>query len=378
MELTEQQKRDYLKLSLSENVGPIAFRDLIRYFGSADKALAHLGEFVGRGRRKLKIATESQVNAQLDYVHQNHIQLLFSVESDYPKQLRAIEDCPPVLFCKGHVHLLNETSVAVVGTRSASLNGQNLARYMGYGLCEHGYVVTSGLARGIDRSAHEGALQNMNGKGGTVAVLGTDVTSIYPPENKVLYEQIAERGCLISEMAGGSTIKPSCFSRRNRIISGLSRGVLVIEARLGSGSLVTVRYALDQGREVFAVPGNPLDDRSAGPNQMIQQGATLVSKPEDIIAVLDGMKQSYLLFEPAVEEADLAAVQPVREDDLQKARDLICESLGAEPVDIDDLIRQTGLTAQLVHIVLVEMELTDQIERHPRNRVSRLYDIKEA
>lgn len=377
MELTEKQKRDYLKLSLSENVGPIAFRDLIRYFGSADKALAHLGDFVGRGRRKLKIATDAQVDAQLDYVQRNNVQLLFSVESDYPKQLRAIEDCPPVLFCKGHTHLLNEISVAIVGTRSASLNGQNLARYMGYTLCEHGYVITSGLARGIDRSAHEGALQNMNGKGGTIAVLGTDVCSIYPQENKELYEHIAERGCLISEMAGGSTIKPSCFSRRNRIISGLSRGVLVIEARLGSGSLVTVRYALDQGREVFAVPGNPLDDRSAGPNQMIQQGATLVSRPEDIISVLDGMKNAYLLFEPAGGAATLDVIQPVQEDDLQKARQLIEESLGAEPVDIDELIRQTGLTAQLVHIVLVEMELTDQIERHPRNRVSKLYKVKE-
>ncbi len=377
MNLTEQEKRDCLKLSLSENVGPIAFRDLMRYFGTAARALAHLDEYAGRGCRKIKIATNAQVDAQLDYIEKNQIQPLFSVENAYPKQLRAIEDCPPVLFCKGHIHLLNEISVGIVGTRSASLNGQNLARYMGYTLCEHGYVINSGMARGIDRSAHEGALQNMNGKGGTVAVLGTDVTGIYPPENKVLYQQILERGCLVSEMPGKATIKPSCFSRRNRIISGLSQGVLVIEARVGSGSLVTVRYALDQGREVFAVPGNPLDDRSAGPNALIQQGATLVSKPDDVIAALEGMKQSYRLFEPTTDEIRLDTVRPVCEDDLIRARRLIEEQLGAEPVDINDLIRQSDLTAQLVHIVLVEMELDGQIERHPRNRVSKLYQIKE-
>lgn len=371
-----QQKFDWLKLSLSENIGPVAFKELLAYFGSPQKAIAHLSRVGRAGRRPVKLADDRTVETQLKLAEKYDASILCSGEPDFPALLKQIPDCPPVLFCRGFTQLLNREAVAFVGTRNASLNGCQFAKYLANEISFAGYQVVSGLARGIDGACHAGALKDTSGNGGTIAVLGTGVEKAYPAENQALYDEICARGCVISEQPFESTLTKGGFSRRNRLISGLSKGVVVIEATKQSGSLITAKYALEQGREVFAVPGNPIDARSEGTNALIQEGATLVTKPADILDVLTGMKKSYRLFEP-VETETFESKPTLSDDEFDRARQTVESALGAEPVDINALIEQTGLPTALVHVILVEMELTGDIERHPNNGVSRLYRIKE-
>ena len=206
-------------------------------------------------------------------------------EPDYPPALAALEDAPPVLGCLGHAHLLRRPTVAIVGARNASANGRRLARQLAAELGEAKLLVASGLARGIDAAAHEGALET-----GTAAVVAGGVDVIYPEENTGLYEEIRSRGVIISEIAAGTVPQARHFPRRNRLISGMARGVLVIEAALRSGSLITARFAADQGRDVFAVPGSPLDPRARGCNNLIRQGAVLVESAADVLDVLEGAR----------------------------------------------------------------------------------------
>lgn len=378
MILSAQEKKDWLRLAFSENVGPITFRNLVSYFGCPKEALVHVNEFARRGGRTkpVVLASEKQVTDQLQQAEQTGTLILPSCDPDYPKLLSKIEDAPVVLFARGTIGLCNHPAVGMVGTRNASLNGRNFVRKLSNDLCKRDYAVVSGMARGIDTAAHEGALANTDGKGGTIAVVGTAMNEIYPQENEKLFHEICARGCVLSELPFGTPTTPQNFPRRNRIISGLSKGIVVIEAQGRSGSLITAKLALEQGREVFAVPGFPLEPRSEGPNHLLKKGATLVENMNDITAVLEDLTTGYLFQEPTPE----ILYQPlprIRDDDLAIARKLIRENLTSETTSIDELIRGTELTAQLVSIVLVEFELAGEIERHPGNRVSLLYNIKE-
>jgi len=254
----------------------------------------------------------------------------------------------------------------VVGARNASVNGRNLTRRLAADLAGDGLVVASGLARGIDTAAHEGALG-----GGTVAVMAGGVDVVYPPENQRLYEDVVAAGCAVSEMPPGTQPQASHFPRRNRIVSGLSLGVVVVEASLKSGSLITARMAADQGREVFAVPGHPMDPRGQGPNDLIRHGATLTEGAGDVLAVLNDM-----LRRPLAEgrKASFAAAGPAipGESELVQARSRLLESLGPMPVTVDLLIRECQLSASVVSLVLLELELAGRLERLPGHQVALL------
>jgi DNA processing protein len=253
-----------------------------------------------------------------------------------------------------------------VGARNASAAGRRVARDIAAGLVEAGYAVVSGLARGIDASAHEGALG-----GGTVAVLAGGVDVVYPPENAALHRSIAAAGAMIAEQPLGTVPQATHFPRRNRIISGLAQGVVVVEAALGSGSLITARFALEQGREVFAVPGSPLDPRARGTNDLIRQGATLTESAADVIAGLEGWTAPRSEERPVEEDEPVAAAG----DDsvLEAARQAILERLGPTPVEVDEILRQCQVTAAVARVVLLELELAGTLERHPGDKVARAF-----
>jgi len=375
--MTEQERIDWLRLALSENVGPATFRKLLSIFHSPQKALENIEDWAKQGgaKRTIKMADTKFVQQQMKRAEKINATILLSCDTNYPQLLNQISDAPPVLFVLGHAHLLAKKCIAVVGTRAATLNGKNFAAHLAKELSEQDYVIVSGMAKGIDRAAHTGALQNTQETGGTVAVLGTALDEIYPPENKDLYEEIKQRGCLISEFPFDTPLKPQNFPRRNRIISGLSDGVVVIEANLRSGSLITAKEALSQGREIFAVPGSPLDPRAAGPNSLIQDGATLVSKTQDITDVLEKTKTFHLADTTPLCDYQLDHIPAAKEID--RARDLILENLGPETIEIDELIRATKLDARLVHIVLTQLELAGRIEHFTGNRIALIYGEKE-
>ncbi len=364
-----------LQLALSENVGPITFRDLIRYYKSAEEALVHLPEIAARGGRKrpIKTASNQSVDEQITLANKNNAVILMNNAPEYPRLLREIEDCPPVLFIKGRTPLLSRQGISIVGSRNCSINGQNMARRFAFELVNNGYNVTSGLARGIDAAAHEGALASLHKEAGTVAVLGTGVDVIYPRENERFYHKIEEKGCIISEFPMGTKPMPAFFPRRNRIISGLSIGTLVIEANKLSGSLITARTALAQNREIFAIPGSPADPRSEGPNQLIKDGAQLVTTPEDILSALDYNSTKQLFDSEQVCSFD-KPLSFIDETDLNKARELVLSLLTPEVTGVNQIIRTTGLPTELVSIILVELELAGKIERFAGQKVALIYN----
>lgn len=366
-ELSRDERLDWLRLIRSENVGPITFRRLIERFGSARAALTALPDLAKRGGRagSIRIAPIGQAQTELAELDELGARLLALGEPAYPKPLAACEDAPPLLAVKGNAHLLARPTVAIVGSRHASINGKRMARKLAEGLGKAGYVVASGLARGIDGAAHEGSLA-----AGTVAVLAGGIDHIYPPEHADLFQRIAQAGALVSEMPPGTEPQASHFPRRNRIISGLALGVVVIEAAARSGSLITARYALDQGREIFAVPGWPEDPRAKGPNDLIRQGAHLVGSIDDILDILHDLVRRPLA-EPSSPPPSLPGGSP-SETEIERARGIIWENLASAPVTVDEIIRECQLSAPVVATVLLELELAGRLERLPGGKVSRL------
>lgn len=361
---------DALRLARTENVGPVTFRRLLGRFGSATAALHALPELARRGGRTAPIRTCSREAAERELAALEALgaRLLVLGEPGYPRALAAIDDAPPLLSAMGDAGLLDRRAVAIVGARNASANGRRLAGELARDLAAAGFAVVSGLARGIDSAAHRGALA-----GGTVAVVAGGIDVVYPPENEDLQREIAERGALIAELPPGTVPQARHFPRRNRLVSGLSLGTIVVEAAPRSGSLITARLALEQGREVFAVPGSPLDPRCRGTNNLIREGATLVESAADVLQVLDGMIPVAM---PAPEPAVLAEepTSAEAEDVIAAARGEVVRQLGPSPVAADDLIRQTGVPAGLVRMVLLELELAGRLERHAGDRVALIPD----
>jgi DNA processing protein len=362
--LSDSERIASLRLIRSENVGPVTYRDLIRHFGSAEQALAALPELSRRGglRRSIRICPRADAEAELDRARAGGATLLFVTEKDYPSPLAAIVPPPPLLYVKGDARLLGRPTIAIVGARQCSAAGGKLARHFATEIGRAGYVIASGLARGIDSMAHAGALET-----GTVAALAGGLDVVYPPEHDNLQRMIGERGCLVTEMPFGFVPRGKDFPRRNRIVSGLSLGVLIVEAARRSGSLVTARLAAEQGREVFAVPGHPLDPRAEGTNKLLKSGATLVTEPEDLLAALTPLTrapQRLLREEPDLPVASLSPAISAGD------RDRVVAALGPAPVDIDSLARGTGLGVRSVHIALMELALAGRIERHGGGLVS--------
>lgn len=352
-----------IRLIRSENVGPVTFRELLQHFGSAEAALEALPELSRRGgyRSPIRIFARADAEAELERAHRFGGRVLVVGESTYPRALAALEAPPPLLNVKGDLDLLLRPILGIVGSRQCSAAGAKLARQFGTELGRAGFIIVSGLARGIDAAAHEGALDT-----GTVAVLAGGLDTVYPPEHEALQQAIGERGCLVSEMPFGFSPRGNDFPRRNRIISGLSMGVLVVEAARRSGSLSTARLAAEQGREVFAVPGHPLDPRAEGTNKLLKSGATLVTETPDVLSMLTPQMQ--LPFAQLREESPAVLPLPPSLGDVD--RDLVVAALGPAPIDIDSLVRGTGLSIRSVQVALMELALAGRIERHGGGLVS--------
>jgi DNA processing protein len=366
-ELTSAERLDWLRLIRSENVGPVTFRHLLRRFGSAAAALAALPDLAKRGGRAQPLKVHPRAAAEREIAELERLggRMIGFIEPDFPAPLAAIDDSPPLLSLLGQAQVLTRPTVAIVGARNASANGRLIAGRIAREIGAAGYSIASGLARGIDSAAHEAALET-----GTVAVVAGGIDVIYPPENEALYRAIAARGAVVAEMAVGTVPQARHFPRRNRLISGLSLGVVVVEAALRSGSLITARFALEQGREVFAVPGSPLDPRSAGANGLIRDGALLVESAADVIAALSAQKpplsaRDELKFSPA------PAADP-GEREVAAARPVLLELLSPEPVAVDELLRACPFSPAAVQTALLELELAGRLARHPGNRVSLL------
>ena len=360
--MQDSDRRAWLRLARTENVGPVTFRNLIARFGSASAALEELPRLAMRGGGKnFVLPDEGSAARELDALAKLGGRMIASCEAQYPRGLAALEAPPPILTVLGHPHLLQKEMIAIVGARNASALARKLADILARELGFAGLVVVSGMARGIDASAHEAALAV-----GTVAVMAGGVDVVYPPENEKLYAAIKSQGLVVSEMRLGEAPQARHFPRRNRIISGLARGVVVVEAAEKSGSLITAQYALDQGREIFAVPGSPLDPRARGANRLIREGATLTESTEDILSVLSPMLGSGFR-EPETPSPAPATDSMEAEADRIRAR--VEEALGPAPVEIDELIRQLGAPAAAVLTVILELELAGRCARQPGNRV---------
>lgn len=361
---TDSERLARLRLARSENVGPVTFSELLAHFGTAAAALEALPELAARGGRKkaIRIAGLAAAQNEMEAVRQFGAEFLILGDSTYPAALCQTVPPPPVICVKGHPHLLERPCVAIVGARNASASGARLASQLADGLGREGFTVVSGLARGIDAAAHRSSLLK-----GTIAVIAGGLDIIYPEEHAALQREISTQGLLVSEMPLGTQPLARYFPRRNRIISGLSMGVVVVEAALRSGSLITARFALEQNREVLAVPGSPLDPRCRGTNQLIKDGATLVETVDDIIEALSG-GLSVPLGEP-----DHALFRPgphVSQPPDASERRRVIQHLGPTPVEVDEIIRQTGLPVPTVRIILMELDLAGRLSREPGQRVA--------
>jgi DNA processing protein len=363
---SESERLEWLRLARSENVGPVTFYELLNHFGSVRNALENLNELASRGGKSKPIEILSLKEAEQEYAM--HIKrgahLLTALDANYPRSLASLPDAPPVLSVFGDPAILSKRSLAVVGSRNASLNGKRFAETISRDLGQHGWVIASGLARGIDTHAHKGSLPT-----GTIAVVAGGVDHIYPPENQVLYEAIKEKGAIISEAPFGCTPKAHFFPRRNRLISGLSTGVIVVEAAYKSGSLITARNALEQGREVFAVPGSPYDPRCRGTNSLIAQGATLIQGVQDVIdGVMHHLPKGTLHEDvvPYEEEPRINNFSEVTD----KQRQLVEENLSHTPSGLDELARQCQICTEELLCIILELEMAGRVIRTPGNQIA--------
>ncbi|MBP7064263.1 DNA-processing protein DprA [Ferrovibrio sp.] len=370
-ELSEAERLDWLRLCRSENIGPITFFQLLERFGNAAAALAALPDLARRGgaKRALRIAGKAEAEAEREAVARFGARLVAWGEAAYPARLSNIDDAPPILTLHGHADLAPKPGVAIVGARNASAIGQRFTRDLAHEIAHQNLVVISGLARGIDRAAHEGALLAGAQAGGSYAFIGAGIDVIFPPENADLHKRMALEAAIYAEMPFGAPVKAPNFPRRNRLIAGASLGVLVVEAALKSGSLITARFAAAQGREVMAVPGSPLDPRCNGSNDLIRQGAALVERLDDVLDVIRPLLQTELQA-PAPPSAFGGSMAMPDDAAMAQAHQRIDELLSPSPVDIDELIRLTGYAPAIVQMVLLERELAGRLQRHRGNKVS--------
>lgn len=366
--LTDKQRVAWLRLIRSDNVGPVTFRDLINHFGTAETALAMLPELSARGgsSRAIRVASEQEAIAELEAAHRHGAQFIGIGEPDYPSALRQIDGAPPLLAVKGNLSAFHAPALGIVGSRNASVAGAKFAAMIATEAGRAGFTVISGLARGIDTAAHRASLST-----GTIAALAGGLDKPYPPENLPLYEAICDGGGLVvSEMPFGWEARARDFPRRNRLIAGISLGTVVIEAASRSGSLITAARAADFGRLVFAVPGSPLDPRCHGTNQLLKDGASIVTTPDDVIDALRPLVETDLFSAADAREPDAEppsnSYEPPDDDD----RFRIVSALGPTPAEINDIVRHTDLSPQAVYLVLLELDLAGRLVRHKGGLVS--------
>lgn len=366
--LSLSDKLDWLRLIRTDNVGPITFYKLVEYYGSATEALNALPELAKKGGRKkpLEAPPLSTIEKEYEALQKIGGDIICASEKAYPLALAATDDAPPVLSYIGDINLVRSPCLAMVGARNASLNGRKFATKLAKELGQSGQVIVSGLARGIDTAAHQGALDT-----GTIAVVAGGIDVVYPRENQELYEQIKQRGLILAESPLGMEPIARHFPKRNRIVSGLSAGVIVVEATYKSGSLITARMAGEQGRDVYAVPGYPQDPRAQGPNKLIQDGAVLVQRAQDILQAIENYTGGYALREQAPQSAPDLTIVPdkLEEKEVEDIRTTLTENLSQMPVGVDELARACHISIPALQMALLELELAGRLQRLPGNRV---------
>jgi DNA processing protein len=364
--LTQAEAFARIRLLRSPNIGPVSYRQLLARFGTAAAALDALPDLASRGRGPYRPASAESIEREVVAVRRAGARYLFHDQPDYPALLAELDSAPPILTCRGKLALASEPCVALVGARNASAAAVKLARDFGAALAEAGLTVVSGLARGIDGAAHEGAFPQ------TIGVIASGIDITYPPQHEVLQERIATDGLLIAEQPPGTEPRGRHFPSRNRIIAGLASGTLVIEAAPQSGSLITARLAGEAGREVMAIPGSPLDARASGCNQLIREGAVLVQTPGEVIELLQsftGAPRSRFRVSEGAADFDCAEMAEAEID--KGGTDAIAALLSNAPVAVDELIRQSGASAAAVHMALLELELTGELVREADGQVRR-------
>lgn len=362
--LSQEEAFARIRLLRSPNVGPVTYRQLLGRFGTAIAALEGLPQLAARGGAPYRPAPADRIEREVAAMRRAGARYLFHDSPDYPPLLAEADSAPPILAARGDAGLALRPAVAVVGARNASAGALRLAREFSAALAGEGYAVVSGLARGVDGSAHAGALAGAAGGGGTIGVIASGIDLAYPPEHAALHDQIAGEGLLLAEQPAGTEPLARHFPARNRIIAGIAAGTLVVEAAPRSGSLITARLAGEMGREVMAVPGSPLDSRAHGCNQLIRDGAILCQRAEDVIELIEGFTGApRSRFREPAEFAPLAP-----EADLEPAD--VAGLLSTAPVSVDELIRQSGSGAAAVQLALVELELAGRLTRHAGGRVS--------
>jgi DNA processing protein len=351
---------DRLRLVRSPGIGPVTFRQLLRRFGTAAAALEAVPDLARRGGGNApRLFERTEAEREIARVEKGGAKYLALGQGLYPRLLTELEDAPPLLIVKGNLNLLDRMAVAIVGARNASAAACRFSRGLAHDLGQRELVVVSGLARGIDSAAHDGALDT-----GTIGVVAGGIDIFYPPENAARQAAMYERGLVIAEMPPGTEPRARHFPYRNRIIAGMSAGTVVVEAAPRSGSLITARLAAEAGREVMAVPGSPLDPRAQGCNQLIRDGATLIQSAQDVVEQLrplDARVRS--ASAPYRSEPEL-----VNGDD--NALGLVEELLGPSPVPVDEIIRLSGASSGAVQMALLELDLAGRLDRHAGGKVS--------
>lgn len=370
--MTDNSLLDILQLIKTDGIGPVTFYEYLNHTGSVAEAL----EFA---KRKKAVCSRELAEEEISKAKKLNAYIISYNDKRYPQRLLELNDAPPVLYALGNIDLLNQApTIAIVGARNASIAGRKIASHLAYDLTQNGVLVISGMARGIDGAAHKGALYAEDRKGATIAVVGTGVDEVYPKENQELYEQICRQGLIVSEFPFGSQAQISNFPRRNRIISALSDGVVVVEAGLHSGSLITARLALEQGKDIFAVPGSPTENRAAGPNQLIKEGAILTVGVADILNELSMQKTRHI---KKVKIAELPLDKPQNNVNIstqQIPAEASCQEgdllnlISYEGVDVDELLRICGLSQTDFFLQLTELEFAGKIERQVGNRVAKI------
>ena len=364
--LSDEQRLDWLRLIRSDNIGPRTFRDLVDYYGSVRAALAALPELARRGgsSRPIRICSRERAEAELKAARAQGVEFYALGEAGYPARLQMIDDPPPVVAMRGKLDILARPLVAIVGSRNASAAGMKFTERVARDLGDAGYVIVSGLARGIDAAAHRASFAT-----GTIAVLAGGHDRIYPTEHIGLLENLLVEGAAVSEMPFTWEPRAHDFPRRNRIISGLSVGVIVVEAARRSGSLITARLAGEQGREVFAVPGSPLDPRNEGTNGLLKQGAIPVTEAADVIAVIEPILGRGPV-PPSAHEQPQEPLGPAHAEPAADERARLITLLGPTPVLTDNLVRLSRSSPTIVRALLLELEIAGRLARHGAGLVS--------
>ena len=362
--MNDEDKLNAIRLISTPQIGPITYSLLIARFGSPTQAVLRAPELAKRRGRTLRLLSKQEALSLQKRAADAGITLLIKGAEDYPQRLLTFDDAPVLLYAKGHLSLLQKNMLAIVGARNASLNAMTLTSQWAKDIGKEGIVVVSGLARGIDRAAHIGSLTT-----GTIGISGCGIDVVYPQENQDLYDELSLSGLILCEAPLGTKPSPRQFPARNRIIASLAQAVLVIEAAKGSGSLITAREVAERGGEVLVIPGHPADQRSLGGNQLIKDGAHLVNNVEDVLTILEKPLGEPITLRPSLSDEKM---NDIDDEVIKNLADEILNFMTFEAVHIDELTQQCHVSAKVIQIALLELELAGHIERLSGNKVCKL------